>query len=476
MKADLSRDTFNPVRHFLRVIQQQGRVEVDADPNEQAAILIRYLQTLAADLIGPYGGPVGDAGFKIAWIDDTIYIEPGRYYVDGVLCELEPGPEVKNEIATKLKDAHMSKNSMPYYEQPDRRIDEKSDPLPQGESLVYLDVWEHHITAIEDPTIREVALGGPDTSTRSKVVCQIKVSEPREGQEIRNCDDLRGEAWARWVERLQSPERGRLAARDNKSKATTDPCITPPMAGYRGAENQLYRVEIRTNGRCGEGRPLGVEIRNIAAEVTAAPHPEFGPVATFVWSRENGSVVSEWDVSDNRIVLADPGRDTKLGIAAGDWIELTDDAHELNGVPGALVKVTNVEDNVLTIDEDSADGLPTDSATYKENPKIRRWDSPGALDVVLPATNDGWIHLEDGVEIKFSTEDGEYRAGDYWLIPARILGGVEWPAAGGEPALQRPRGITHHYAPLGILRAQGGSFAVESCLCLFAPLGCIEPQ
>ena len=40
---------------------------------------------------------------------------------------------------------------------------------------MYLDVWERHVTALEDDDIREKALGGADTTTRCKVVWQVKV-------------------------------------------------------------------------------------------------------------------------------------------------------------------------------------------------------------------------------------------------------------------------------------------------------------
>ena len=54
MKGDFSRNTFDPRKHFTRVLMQQGRVQLDADWNEQAAILLHYVRTLAADLIGPH--------------------------------------------------------------------------------------------------------------------------------------------------------------------------------------------------------------------------------------------------------------------------------------------------------------------------------------------------------------------------------------------------------------------------------------
>ena len=63
MRGDFSRDTFNPGKHYAGVLMQQGRVQLDADWNEQIAILLRSLETLTKDLIGPYGGPEGNCGF-----------------------------------------------------------------------------------------------------------------------------------------------------------------------------------------------------------------------------------------------------------------------------------------------------------------------------------------------------------------------------------------------------------------------------
>ena len=57
MKGDFTRVTFDPIKHFSRVLMQQGRVTLDADSNEQSAILLHYLRNLAKDIIGPYGAP-----------------------------------------------------------------------------------------------------------------------------------------------------------------------------------------------------------------------------------------------------------------------------------------------------------------------------------------------------------------------------------------------------------------------------------
>src|SRR6185437_4398702 len=89
-RGDFTRDTFDPLKHFARVLMQQGRVQLDSDWNEQAAILLRYVQTLAADLIGPGGGP-DDSGFALGTlpVPNDFRIGLGRYYVDGILCEAD---------------------------------------------------------------------------------------------------------------------------------------------------------------------------------------------------------------------------------------------------------------------------------------------------------------------------------------------------------------------------------------------------
>src|SRR5262245_61533849 len=65
MKGDFSRDTFDPANHFSGVLMQQGRVQLDADWNEQASILLHYLRTLARDVFGNAGGPAQNLGFRV---------------------------------------------------------------------------------------------------------------------------------------------------------------------------------------------------------------------------------------------------------------------------------------------------------------------------------------------------------------------------------------------------------------------------
>src|SRR4029453_342455 len=96
MKGDFTRLTFRPVNHFSGVLLQQGRVQVDADWNEQVGIGRHREETTSVDVIGARGGPMHDAGFALTCegsslltdcAPEDIRIGRGRYYVDGTLCE-----------------------------------------------------------------------------------------------------------------------------------------------------------------------------------------------------------------------------------------------------------------------------------------------------------------------------------------------------------------------------------------------------
>src|SRR5215212_854573 len=91
MKGDYTRFTFDPDKHYTGVLLQQGRVQVDADWNEQVAIQRHLEETEAIDVIGPCGAPKTGGGFQVLPLDtrdDDVGISTGRIYVDGILCDI----------------------------------------------------------------------------------------------------------------------------------------------------------------------------------------------------------------------------------------------------------------------------------------------------------------------------------------------------------------------------------------------------
>src|SRR5580700_8527013 len=166
MKGDFSRIRTNFDKHYTAVLQQQGRVALDADANEQCAIDINIRDTEIVDIIGPYGGPEDDAGFGISVPDaNTILIGPGRYYVQGLLCE---------------SSASVDYAGQPFLINPALTDAELLNDLSSGTATairLYLEVWQRLVTALDDPCLREPALGQADTTARLQTVWRV-VAEP----------------------------------------------------------------------------------------------------------------------------------------------------------------------------------------------------------------------------------------------------------------------------------------------------------
>jgi hypothetical protein len=454
MKGDFSKNTFKPGKHFHDVLMQQGRVLLDAEWNEQSAITAYRTETGDADIIGKSGTPFDetnpDGGFKIIPVNAggaevippatgvNLKISKGHFYVDGILCE-----NTADQLLFTTQSDYP--HSLP--------------TQPGGTYRAYLDVWLRHVTALDDGSIREVALGGPDTTTRAKTTWQVKLEKVDDGTTCRGFGEIVATGSAK----------GKMKARPAQADKLKDPCGLAESGGYRRLENQLYRVEIHKTGN-----------KN---------------TATFKYSIDNGSVIAKWESQDstnkNILNVNSIGRDELLGFSPGNWIELIGDNTELFGNPGVLAKILLVENTTITIDEIILPPVPADGPAittidrlgFGNNPKIRRWDSED------PATKKGelklgpgWIKLgDDGVEVEF---DGtEFKSGDYWLIPARTAtADVEWPQEPDPadptkelPSFQFPEGITHHVAELAILKLETAGAApawsvLGDCRHLFPPI------
>jgi hypothetical protein len=66
MPGDYSRKILDRRKHYSGVLMQQGRVQLDADWNEQLDISLHRTRTEAVDMIGPCGAPVGRDGFDVS--------------------------------------------------------------------------------------------------------------------------------------------------------------------------------------------------------------------------------------------------------------------------------------------------------------------------------------------------------------------------------------------------------------------------
>ncbi len=288
MGGDFSRLRFQSLKRYAAVLLQQGRVQLDSDWNEAEAIRDHRQRTLIRDLIGP-AAFAGD-GFALSADGDRLTVGAGHAWVDGLLCELATDTDAGA--------------------QPDL----PSVPLPAepGWYIGYLEVWQREVTASEDESLLEPALGGADTSVRLTTVAQVRFHR------IPGTVRRRRPTWSLPNDAADA----RLAVR----------------GGYKGTENRLYRIEIHDGG----DQP------------------------TFKWSRDNASTTAPVEsVTPTEIALA---RSDEPDFGPGDDLEVIDQGSILERRPGWFVGVDRIDGDRLAVssDEPAPGGLV--------RPLVRRWD------------------------------------------------------------------------------------------------------
>lgn len=391
MKGDFSRFTFDPRKHYSGVLHQQGRVWLDSDWNEEVLERLALLQTELRDVVGASGVPAPGSSFQLtasknANALDDFGISAGHCYVNGILCQIE--------------------EDITYLSQPDL-LDPPRIPIPTDGSklnaLVYLEVWQRLITYLEDDTIREIALGGPDTSTRLKNIVQVKVQLLPANAGTLTCDQGAGF--------LPTSGNGTLTTLQPTNVQQQSQCQLPDATTFTGRENHLYRVQVHDGGDVSGNSlggafslPLSTSVSAGATKLTvstalskaqadAAQRSGFvtvsdntgaservplvlngistdgltltlaqgltnayttanaatvtGGIARFKWSRDNAAfAVNVTGVQSDRVTvtLSGLGHDVATALRAGDLVEITDDASELGPGSGHLTTLAQDPD------------------------------------------------------------------------------------------------------------------------------------
>jgi hypothetical protein len=512
MGADYSRNSLNVTRKYSAVKAEQGRMLVDADWNEEVLLLEHRTETETRDVIGICGTPKHGGGFALSTAPSNadLLIGRGRFYVHGMMCELDPEPIVvtisgpsqiavpnlkfdgwllavgqwleitadgnpkplhtqitvvdSNALTVSVDDAltayvgmgriwarrQVTYATQPFLSAPEFTIGSPAnsiDPvqLPDGDYLAYVRAKKREVNALEDPHMRDVALGGPDTCVREETIWQVELagisnlaSPPTSTPD---CDAQIPE----W-DALTAPMTGQMSAQTVPPPPNQNPCALAPQAGYLSLDNQLYRLEVFAGG------------------------PTLAQ-STIVWSRDNGSVETKITLVDDTILtVTDIGKDDLHALSVNDWVEIVDPDGELNGMPRFLAQITEPPDpNGLTLK------LSVSAQAYagRTDLRLRRWDMSGPS-----VTTNGIpmlaapMPLENGIQVTFS--EGTYKTGAYWEIPARTAtGDIEWSpydVPNIHPIPQPPAGGLWKYCRLAIIEVRGGVWAVYDCRTKFPSL------
>jgi hypothetical protein len=408
MKGDFSRFTFDPNKHFSAVRLQQGRVQLDADWNEQVDITDHRIATEITDFIGQSGAPEQNAGFQLkpGPAPGTLGVGRGRYYVEGLLFELD--------------------QDVPFDGQPD--FPGASLPTAEGRYVAYLDAWQHHVTGREDPRLLDPALGDADTATRVRNVAQVKL-KPLTDKDGNDSKDF----FPPWLPPGESAlGSGRLAARMSAPRPTM--------------ENQLYRVEIHKGGGPGQ--------------------------ATFKWSRDDGAVTARVkSIAGTGIVLRSGGRNAAADFAPNQWVEVISQGQVLRGEPGALAEIAAVQDDTLTVVswpsgsppavDDSTVVRRWDSAPGEIAVATGRVLLEDGIEVVFDT-----VAKIGGTDVSYRT--GDY----WVFPSRSLTGTIEWPqSVEGISIPVPPLGIRHRYCALTLLTLKGTQWNVDADLrVVFKPM------
>ncbi len=573
MKGDTTRKTFRKSKHYSGVLKQQGRVDVDSDWNEQVEIEDHLRRKAVKDTLGCCAAPVTNSAFQVSLVavptdDDELRLKlsAGRMYVDGILCENDtPAVEIKLDKNNKNKvqiisqgpqdlfgfktndiveiwedgskntqilkiigvdsdgialDSDLISMTLPLFLRRIVTYDTQDDysEAPtfdlNKKYLIYLDVWQRHITAIEDKNIHEIALCGPDTATRIKTVWQAKLAFLP--------SDSTNDITSVWTS-ITEKRNARMTAWVEEPEGWDD-CSLSPAARYRGLGNQLYRLEIHDEGRyvpkesdwfkvsanredkreveltnpgnsqwrigqlvelSKDGKSLGLSriIENndnkfLSLDREVSDQFFIRKVATYKWSRDNGSVlrsVNSIDNSPNQIIISVSGQDIPQVFATGQWVEVTDEGCDLREEPGVLVRLKDAKGNVLDYDSNTMVCIkPNYSGKLSENfppnskLKVRLWDHVSNDPTIV--IDSGSLELEHGINIQFYPGD-EYKTGDYWQIPARSIdGSIEWPSyVDKDHVFVQRHGIKHHYCRLATYNGNGSEEGIVQSQNQFLP-------
>lgn len=408
MNTQISAETFRRAQRYSGVYQQQGRMLRDADWNELVDVIKDRLTTALGDVVGS-GLPEG------AGVLSATGPQFGRAYVDGIEAELVADPSFEGGTPN------------PYANQ----ADFPSPPALPASYVLYLDVWERVVSALEDADLLDVALHGADTCTRTQVLTQLKWCPlPSEGGTAA-CDDS-----------AQNPRSGdavlTAALRGGGSGPGPDPCdpcaeqidVSAPVGNY------LFRLEVHSV----EGTPTN-------------------PTRVVLkWSSENGA--EQHPVGSVPVDFAAPGY----------VFEQFDDTTERQlGVhlAGGFVPSRGI----------LSSSLPTTGGGY-----VRRWDGamafvftdggitldtgsdPAASDLGVSLTAaanlDGHGNVTGGttslglalrsLSLTLGVSGSQFVAGDYWEVLVRERD------TSVRVLSPTPRGVIHHYLTLG--QVSGGAF------------------
>ncbi|HMD96341.1 MAG TPA: DUF6519 domain-containing protein [Terriglobia bacterium] len=451
MGSDRARLSYDEEQQYRSVVMQQGRVTLEADWNESQQIASEALRLETLDIVGPAGTP--DDGYKIVLSGKPttppydFRIHYGTMYVGGVRAFLP----------NSIRYSHQSE-WLDASDDPDWVAPATLAQTPPATEFVYLLLREQEVSAVEDSDLKDVALGGPDTAQRTRLIQHIA----RLSSQATACASGLAVAEAKWDSEgldfnpatMRLSSRGRLEVGFSGQTGSSDPCQPQNQGGYLGADNQLIRVQIS-----------GVD------QATGNP--------TLLWGYDDASFLYRVDLNSATpqvVHLQSAPVDALHQPRSGQTVEVLRSAALLhNGeyvasTGGIAATLTAAYDpDSQTINLPSPTTLTSEYFDTTKTPRafLRVWEeqkvfTPGTP-VVLGMT---------GLQVTLKLESGKvFHPGDYWLFAARPSTPQEVYPEKYLAGFQPPDGPRLWACPLGVITwSQGLGTLASDCRIPFCHL------
>ncbi len=418
MNTQISRLSDQPHKHYSGVMQQQGRMLLDADNNELNEIIKRRVRDALRDIIG-YGTP-DDRGVLRQNSAGTWALHWGRLYADGHAANLQPDPNLSP--APEFFDIEKQAD-FPLSESPD---------LP-SEYMLYADIWERVVTSLEDDALLDPALAGADTATRMQTMAQIKWAPA--GTDPTNADT--------------NPQIGTaelsITVRDSIGAADAcDPCAEELSLNV-DVGSYLFRVELHDVTNDGSGNTVIVlkwSSENAAEQFLVGDEPPGYAADDWVYERFSGSPNYESE-KHLGVHLADGFAPARGTLSKGYPTSMTE------GTPirrwDGYCRLIQSGAGWALLDQ-GGDGGGSDRG-------IDLSDAAGDSVHGRVRSAGGAVSINgENLAITIDLSGKRIVAGDYWLVPVR--GAIH---SGGDTIVSAklPDGILHRYLPLATVSADG---------------------
>ncbi len=423
MKGSNSRFSHRPGRRYSNAANIQGGMVTDADLTE-AGQLHQARDEAQNDVTIGSGSPARDGIVRFG--DDGLTLQQGW-----VVAEGKQGRLVAASGDAALSGAALFKTQADVPDGPE---------LPDGTVLLYADLWERPVFALQDPYLADAGLHGAETSYRTRTMVQIKAL-PLDGTMTldKAMTDLND-----GVGVFRRKGNALVTVKAKNTEITVDAC--DPCADQvdivPSVPNALFRIEVTEVARDDQGKAISARLawsmENAAAIETTARLKDAatGPAMKAAFARDGAVYQYFSDATEARIGIFPPGVD-----------------------PAGSEFATTLTDRPFS--------------------HVRRWDGAAVVDVTnstVPADSQmglGKMTAAAGkalLTVDLFTLEIDYNgraliAGDYWLIElrrfapeaerVRLVGTTD--NANGLPV-----GIEHHFCALFISENGKGSVASDT--------------